>query len=144
VRVLARQNASFSRATQLNRGNRQPLANETLYQLSYTPILPLKNGSLKSGKNFVSPPLLSTTILLRLNYLAVCKPRRRGNNTRPKNQAFVLVALDVASAEDFKISKSKISRTSRSGVGPGFSAAHPIMDVERLPRRRFCEGGLSI
>ena len=37
-----------------------------------------------------------------------------------KNQAFALVALDVASAEDFKISKAKIFRTSRSGVGPDF------------------------
>ena len=40
------------------------IANETLYQLSYTPILPLKNGSLESGKNLVYPPLLSTAILL--------------------------------------------------------------------------------
>jgi hypothetical protein len=26
----------------------------------------------------------------------------------------------------------------------GFSAAHLIMDVEHLPRRRFCEGGVSV
>jgi hypothetical protein len=97
------------------------VANETLYQLSYTPVLPLKNGSLKSGKNFVSPPLLSTTILLQ--------PKLSGSSANPgvggtirgqKKQAFVLVALDVASAEDFKISKAKIFRTSRSGVWPDF------------------------
>src|SRR5439155_20811905 len=37
-----------------------------------------------------------------------------------KNQAFALVALEVASAEDFKLSKAKEYRTSRSGVGPDF------------------------
>jgi hypothetical protein len=37
-----------------------------------------------------------------------------------KNQAFTLVALEFASAEDFKISKGKEYRTSRSGVGPDF------------------------
>src|SRR5213594_1000113 len=37
-----------------------------------------------------------------------------------KNQAFALVALEVASGEDFKLSKAKEYRTSRSGVGPDF------------------------
>jgi hypothetical protein len=35
-----------------------------------------------------------------------------------KNQAFVLVALDVASAEDFKISKAK--NIERPGLAPGW------------------------
>jgi len=58
-----------------------------------------------------------------------------------KNQAFALVALEVASGEDFKLSKAKEYRTSRSGVGAGFSAAHPIMDVERLPPRSLGDSG---
>jgi hypothetical protein len=58
-----------------------------------------------------------------------------------KNQARARVAaVDVASAEDFKISKAK--KIERPGLTSGnFSATRPIMDVDRLPRRRFCEGG---
>src|SRR3954453_21237809 len=40
------------------------IANETLYQLSYTPILPMKMVSTKIGKNFRCTPLLHTCILL--------------------------------------------------------------------------------
>src|SRR6266480_3192192 len=40
------------------------IANETLYQLSYTPVLPMKTGLNKSGKNFRCPPLLHTAISL--------------------------------------------------------------------------------
>src|SRR5439155_14909923 len=40
------------------------IANETLYQLSYTPALPMKTGLNKSGKNFRCPLLLHTAILL--------------------------------------------------------------------------------
>src|SRR5439155_11510910 len=40
------------------------IANETLYQLSYTPVLPTKTGLNKSGKNFRCPLLLHTAISL--------------------------------------------------------------------------------
>src|SRR5437879_8108524 len=50
------------------------IANETLYQLSYTPNLPMETGSDKFAKKTVCPPPLHTCILLY------------GNNTAQKRR----------------------------------------------------------
>src|SRR5437016_12853027 len=53
---------SRTRAKTGGKGIRTPgllIANETLYQLSYTPILPMKNGARIRPKNNVCPAVLS-------------------------------------------------------------------------------------
>ena len=45
------------------------IANETLYQLSYTPVLPMKTGLNKSGKKFpLSTPFAHRYITIRTEY----------------------------------------------------------------------------
>ena len=65
----------------------------------------------------------------------------RKPNTRQKNQAFTLVALEFASAEDFKISKAKIYRTSRSGVGPDFRLPHRLWTLSAYHGVDFAKAG---
>jgi hypothetical protein len=67
--------AAFPRAKRGGKGIRTPgllIANETLYQLSYTPISPVKIGLQKNIKKTACPPVLHTCIFT----LALTRIRR--------------------------------------------------------------------